>query len=112
MKTPKKTTAEICALEEDLFTAILQLKTPDECRRFFYDLCTVAEIEAFRDRWQVVHLIVVGEPYRAIAAKTGVSLATISRVAKFLNGENKGYTLILERLKNQKTNIPIQKDTP
>ena len=30
--------------ESELFTAILALKTPDEARNFFYDLCTPAEL--------------------------------------------------------------------
>ena len=33
--------------ESELFTAILALKTQDEARDFFYDLCTPAELEGF-----------------------------------------------------------------
>ena len=36
--------------ESELFTAILALKTPDEARDFFYDLCTPAELEGLVDQ--------------------------------------------------------------
>ena len=38
--------------EIELFSAILVLKTPEEARDFFYDLCTPAELEGLVDRWR------------------------------------------------------------
>ncbi len=98
MKQRAQDPAERKKLEDRLYKAVLQLKTPEECRSFFTDLCTPAEIEALSDRWEVVGMLVEKQPYRAIAAKTGVSLATIGRVARFLYGDFKGYRLVLERL--------------
>ncbi len=98
MKQRERNPAERRKVEDRLYQAILQLKTPEECRNFFTDLCTPAEIEALSDRWTVVGMLVRKEPYRAIAAKTGVSLATIGRVARFLYGDFKGYRTVLERL--------------
>lgn len=86
------------ALEDDLFQAILQLKDKKECRAFFDDICTPAEIEAMVDRWQVAKLLVQDMPYRAISEKTGVSLATVTRVARFLFNGNSGYKIVLERM--------------
>ena len=43
--------------ESELFTAILTLKTQDEARNFFYDLCTPAELEGLVDRWRVAQLL-------------------------------------------------------
>ena len=40
-----------------LFRAVVSLRTPDECRNFFRDLCTPAELQAFVDRWQVVEKV-------------------------------------------------------
>ena len=34
----------------DMYKAILTLKTVEECMDFFYDLCTVTEIQAIRLR--------------------------------------------------------------
>ncbi len=100
MKQNAKSEAKKKVLENRLYEAILQLRTPEECRNFFADLCTPAEIEAMRDRWEVVRLLIREESYRSIAAQTGVSLVTIGRVARFLNGEHKGYRTVLKRLED------------
>ena len=50
------------AAERALFQAVLTLRSVEECRDFFRDLCTPAELEALCDRWKVVPLIVAGEP--------------------------------------------------
>ena len=81
-----------------LFNAILTLETEAECRRFFEDLCTPAELEALVDRWSVVPLLERGLPYRKIHDQTGVSVTTIGRVARFLSAGNGGYRTVLERL--------------
>jgi TrpR-related protein YerC/YecD len=95
------TEAEIA--ETDLFQAILTLDTEQECRRFFSDLCTPAELEALVDRWAVVAYINDGLPYRKIHALTGVSVTTIGRVARFLTAGNGGYSTVLERLTSDPT---------
>ena len=43
--------------EDDLFEAILALKTPDEAHNFFYDLCTPAELEGLVDRWRIAQML-------------------------------------------------------
>lgn len=86
------------AAETGLYRAILSLRTKDECRRFFTDLCTPAELEALVDRWAVVAYLNDGLPYRKIHALTGVSVTTIGRVARFLTAGNGGYSKALERL--------------
>ena len=45
---------EEMAAEEELFRAILSLRNVGECRAFFQDLCTPAELQALKDRWAVV----------------------------------------------------------
>ena len=42
------------AAERALFQAVLTLRSVEECRDFFRDLCTPAELEAMSDRWAVV----------------------------------------------------------
>ena len=83
---------------EDLYAAILQLKTVEEVESFFFDLCTPAELEGLVDRWRVAQMLVRKMPYRQIAAETNVSTATIVRVARFLNNGNDGYRKIMRRL--------------
>ena len=63
----------------------------DECRAFFRDLCTPAELQAMADRWAVVEWLQKGLPYREIHRLTGVSVTTIGRVARYLADGNGGY---------------------
>ena len=84
---------------DELFQAVLQLKTVDECYDFFEDLCTVTELKAMEQRFQVALLLSNGEPYSSIVAKTGASTATISRVSRSLNFGNDGYVTIIERIR-------------
>jgi len=83
--------------EDALFTAILSLREIRECRDFFKDLCTPAELQAIVDRWQVVQLLKQGLPYRRIHDMTGVSVTTVGRVARFLSDGFGGYETAIER---------------
>lgn len=85
----------------ELFKAVLKLKTVKECERFFRDLLTLEEIKEFAARWQVVRMIDQGISYREIARKTGISTATITRVAHWLHYGMGGYRLILDKLKKK-----------
>lgn len=89
--------------ERNLFAAVAALRTADECRAFFKDLCTPAELQAMADRWAVVDWLKRGLPYREIHARTGVSVTTIGRVARFLAGGNGGYALIAKRVRGSRT---------
>ena len=83
----------------DLFQAILSLRTEDEAERFFRDLCTLPEIEALTHRWQAAQLLDQGLPYHEVAARTGASTTTVTRVAHWLKHGEGGYRLALDRLK-------------
>jgi len=83
---------------DDLFRAILALGTVDECERFFRDLCTLSELRAMTERWQVVRLLEEGHSYRTISEQTGVSTATVTRVAHWLRQGEGGYRTALDRL--------------
>ena len=86
------------AAERSLLQAILTLRSVDECRSFFRDLCTPAELQALADRWTVVGLLRQQLPYREIHRQTGVSVTTIGRVARYLDNGNGGYALAFRRL--------------
>jgi TrpR-related protein YerC/YecD len=88
-----------------LYDAFLLLKTRDECERFLYDLTTPAEALAFVERWKVARMLDQNKlSYRGIHEKTGVSITTIGRVARFLSQESYlGYRLVLDRLKKSQT---------
>lgn len=95
----KLTPREEIAAEERLFTAILALRTVDDCRAFFHDLCTPAELQAMKDRWAVAEMLAAGQlTYRQIHDRTGVSVTTIGRVARCLNAGEGGYDKALRRI--------------
>ncbi|MEN9834512.1 MAG: hypothetical protein RL011_705 [Pseudomonadota bacterium] len=79
----------------ELCQALIALESVDECRRFLTDLCTPGELAALADRWQVARLIEEGVPYRRIYEKTGVSTATVTRVARALSYGEGGYRAVL-----------------
>ena len=81
-----------------LFQAILALETPEECYRFFDDLCTVTELQAMEQRYQVAVYLSQGMIYNDILERTGASSATISRVNRSLQYGSDGYAVAFERL--------------
>ncbi|NND54582.1 MAG: hypothetical protein HKN56_06390 [Gammaproteobacteria bacterium] len=89
---------EEVAAEDELFSAVLQLQDVDECRAFFQDLCTPAELQALKDRWVVAELLADGLTYRQIRDKTGVSVTTVGRVARCLAEPPAGYAAVLQRM--------------
>ena len=85
------------AAEQSLFRAILSLRDVGEVRAFLVDLCTPAELQALKDRWLVAELLDRNLPYRKIHDRTGVSVTTIGRVARYLNSGAGGYSKALQR---------------
>ena len=78
-----------------LFDAILSLRGRAECYAFFEDLCTVSELQAIGQRFQVAAMLHRGCVYADIVAATGASTATISRVNRALLYGADGYKQVL-----------------
>ncbi|MCI8979735.1 MAG: hypothetical protein HFE52_03600 [Clostridia bacterium] len=85
-----------------LFNAVLQLQTKEECTKFFADLCTISELKSMSQRMEVALMLRDKNVYTDIAAKTGASTATISRVNRCINYGAGGYNLILDRMEKGK----------
>ena len=85
---------------ERLAEAFLSLKDIEECKAFFRDLLTAKETVDLSSRLEVARLLKLGVNYIDIAAKTGASTATISRVSKSLAGAYGGYRTVLSRLES------------
>ena len=94
-KLPKK------PRNENMYKAILSLQTVDECMKFFDDLCTVTELVALEQRFQVACCLNDGMIYNDILAVTGASSATISRVNRSLQYGSGGYGLVFDRIQDQ-----------
>lgn len=88
---------------DELFEAVLCLETVEECRAFFKDLCTVPELKALSQRYQVAKLLTENHVYSDIVAQTGASTATISRVNRSISYDGSGgYSIVFDRLKGKK----------
>ena len=84
--------------EELFYEAILTLRTREDCRRFFEDICTIKELQAISQRMRVACLLDSGNNYIEVSEATGASSATISRVNRCLN-YGSGYREAIDNLK-------------
>ena len=84
-----------------LYDAILTLKDKEECKRFFKDMCTISELRALEQRFEVARLLSEGMIYNDILARTGASSATISRVNRSLQYGEGSYDDIIPRVKDK-----------
>ncbi len=85
----------------EMYRAILELKTPEECHRFLCDLCTQAELNAIEQRYEVAKMLSAGMIYNDILAQTNASSATISRVNRSLVNGCGAYEMVFERLREK-----------
>ncbi len=93
-------------LTDQLFDAVLDLRTIEECERFFEDLGTLKEISDLSHRLEVARLLHSGATYeevivamrKALGREPVPSTATISRINRFVKYGAGGYRLILERM--------------
>lgn len=79
-----------------LYQAILQLKSPEECYRFFQDVCSYSELSAMEQRFDIAEMLHDGSIYTEIMEKTGASSAIISRVSRVLSKEDGVLKTILD----------------
>ena len=86
---------------EDFYKAILLLEDEEECYSFFRDVCTVTELRAMEQRFEVARMLTQGKVYSEILERTGASSATISRVARSLIDSTGGYDKVFDRMKKQ-----------
>ena len=94
-QTKKQNTDLLCS-------AVSLITDAEECKIFLDDICTVKEIESLAQRLEVACMLDEGLTFNEIAAKTGASSATISRVNKCLNYGDGGYMSVIKKLKNNK----------
>ena len=81
-----------------MYKAFLQLKTEEEVKAFLEDLCSMTELMAMEQRFEVAKLLNKGLIYNAIMENTGASSAIISRVNRSLNYGNDGFDMLFERM--------------
>lgn len=87
---------------DDLYEAVMCLDNVEECRLFFKDLCTIPELKALSQRFQVAKMLTNNHVYSDIVNETGASTATISRVNRSLSYDGSGgYSIVFDKFKKK-----------
>ncbi|MBQ8203127.1 MAG: TrpR-related protein YerC/YecD [Clostridia bacterium] len=82
-------------MKNELFDLILSLKSREECKLLFDDLCTGKEINNMAQRVRAAKLLMQNKTYNEVIAETDISSATLSRVSRCVQyGE--GYTKFIK----------------
>lgn len=80
---------------DDLYALIVSMKTVEDCRLLFDDLCTYKEIEQMAQRVRAAKLLLEGKTYQQVIEETEISSATLSRVSRCVQYGG-GYTKFLD----------------
>ncbi|MED7789165.1 YerC/YecD family TrpR-related protein [Francisella sp. 19X1-34] len=86
---------------KNLYEIFTSFESIDEAKLFLEDLCTPVDLIAMAARWRVVKELKKDKSYRQIHAETGVSLTTISRVARCLTYGTNGYNTVYNKIKKE-----------
>ena len=81
----------------DLYKAIADIETVEECKALFEDLCTYKEVEQMAQRLRAAKLLLDGMTYNEVISATGISSATLSRVSKCVPRGSDGYKKAVEK---------------
>lgn len=79
----------------ELFNLISSLKSAEDCKDLFSDLCTNKEIEQMAQRIKAAKLLIEGNTYTQVTEQCDISSATLSRVSRCVQ-YGKGYTKFLK----------------
>lgn len=94
---------------QQLVQAFLSLKNKEEMQSFLRDVMTEQEIKEFANRLEAASLLSKDIQYNTISEDTGLSSATIARIAKWLKGSLGGYRLVLSRISNHHNPSKLRK---
>ena len=84
---------------EFLYRSLVSIDNVEDCKNFMEDICTTSEILEMSRRLKAAKMLSEGVIYSEIAAQTGLSTATISRVNHCLKYGSEGYLKVLDQMK-------------
>ncbi len=84
-----------------LYELFVKIDNVEDCKAFLEDLCTYKEVDQMAQRAYAAKLLLSGETYSEIIAKTDISSATLSRVSRALTHGSGGYSKIIGENKNE-----------
>lgn len=85
-------------LVNNLTKAFCVLTDEQDVSNFMQDLITPEEIQEFARRFEAARLLAQGKTYREVAAATGMSTATVTRISRWLHHGTGGYRAALQGL--------------
>lgn len=81
---------------DELYELLAGISSKKDMKLLFDDLCTVKEIENMAERVYAAKLLLAGNTYNQIMAKSDISSATLSRVSRCVQ-YGKGYAKVLKK---------------
>jgi len=88
-----------------LVSAMLSCKNEQDMENFLRDISTLSEMQALSERLEVARLLSQGLSYRKVAAQTGASTTTVTRVAHFLENGEGGYRKVLNTHRHHRMKV-------
>lgn len=90
--------------EDELYSVLASIRSKEEFRAFFRDLCTTKELEQMSQRLVAAEMLLEKKTYTQITGMTVLSSATLSRVSRCIQHGSGGYNVILKRYMDEKNN--------
>lgn len=86
---------------DQFYELILSIKSKEDCKNLFDDLCTIKELEQMAQRVHAAKLLMEGMTYNQVIDETDISSATLSRVSRCVR-YGKGYVTVMKTDVNSK----------
>lgn len=86
---------------DEFYELILSIKSKEDCKNLFDDLCTIKEVEQMAQRVRAARLLMEGMTYNQVIDETDISSATLSRVSRCVR-YGKGYVTVMKVEGNDK----------
>ena len=83
-------------MKKQLYDVFAKLDTPEKVEMMLEDLCTFKEIEYMAQRIEGAKLLMTGNTYNKIIAKTNISTATLGRINRCIQHGSGGYNELLK----------------
>ncbi len=83
-------------MNNQLYSVLAKLDTPEKIACLLEDLCTPKEIEYMAQRIEGAKLLMQGESYNQIIGKTSISTGTLGRINRCIQYGNGGYNKLLK----------------
>jgi len=96
----KRFTEDQCHSEpafQALVRAFLSIKTGDDMEAFLRDVASLSELQAMSERLEIAKQLARGLSYRQVAANTGASTTTVTRVSRSFENGKGGYRKLLAK---------------